>query len=197
MGDRPVAIVTGASRGIGRSIALELASLGYDLVINRAQDQPPEVLEEAARSGRTLRIRPGQHRRGRRESTHCGADEGQIRPLRHARQQCRHRPAQAHGHPASHRRELRPGPGHQPPRALLPDAACGQLDGRAAKTGPAAPAADRQHRLDLRLHQLPLAGRVLHQQGGRRHDDQALRGPPGRVRHRRLRDQSAASSRRT
>ncbi len=34
MADRPVAIVTGASRGIGRGIALELASLGYDLVIN-------------------------------------------------------------------------------------------------------------------------------------------------------------------
>ena len=35
MAERPVAIVTGASRGIGRGIALELASLGYDLVINR------------------------------------------------------------------------------------------------------------------------------------------------------------------
>ena len=33
MADRPVAIVTGGSRGIGRGIALELARLGYDLVI--------------------------------------------------------------------------------------------------------------------------------------------------------------------
>jgi NAD(P)-dependent dehydrogenase (short-subunit alcohol dehydrogenase family) len=34
MADRPAAIVTGASRGIGKAIALELASLGYDLIVN-------------------------------------------------------------------------------------------------------------------------------------------------------------------
>ena len=34
MAKRPAAIVTGASRGIGKGIAKELASLGYDLVIN-------------------------------------------------------------------------------------------------------------------------------------------------------------------
>ncbi len=34
MVERPAAIVTGASRGIGKGIAKELASLGYDLVVN-------------------------------------------------------------------------------------------------------------------------------------------------------------------
>ncbi len=34
MADRPVAIVTGASRGIGKGIAQELALLGYDIVVN-------------------------------------------------------------------------------------------------------------------------------------------------------------------
>lgn len=34
MTDRPVAIVTGGSRGIGKGIALELAKLGYNLVIS-------------------------------------------------------------------------------------------------------------------------------------------------------------------
>src|SRR5262245_21925930 len=32
------ALITGAARGIGRSIALELASLGWDLVINYASE---------------------------------------------------------------------------------------------------------------------------------------------------------------
>jgi len=34
MADRPAAIVTGASRGIGKAVAKELASMGFDLVIN-------------------------------------------------------------------------------------------------------------------------------------------------------------------
>ena len=43
-----VAIVTGASRGIGRACALKLGKLGYTVVINYASNEAKalEVLEE-------------------------------------------------------------------------------------------------------------------------------------------------------
>lgn len=39
MSDRPVALVTGSSRGIGKGIVLQLAQNGYDVVINYAGNQ--------------------------------------------------------------------------------------------------------------------------------------------------------------
>ena len=53
MADRPAAIVTGGSRGIGKAIALELARMGYDIMVNYldfAGDQPDESHALAAKA---------------------------------------------------------------------------------------------------------------------------------------------------
>jgi 3-oxoacyl-[acyl-carrier protein] reductase len=50
----PVALITGASRGIGRGIALELAPLGYDLVINFAGNETAAKQTAAACVERAL-----------------------------------------------------------------------------------------------------------------------------------------------
>jgi 3-oxoacyl-[acyl-carrier protein] reductase len=50
----PVALITGASRGIGRGIALELAPLGYDLVINFANNEAAAKQTAAACVERAL-----------------------------------------------------------------------------------------------------------------------------------------------
>ena len=48
MSDKSVAVITGASRGIGKAIAMELASLDYDIVISHfdfsAEGNPDESM---------------------------------------------------------------------------------------------------------------------------------------------------------
>ncbi|GAA2808079.1 SDR family oxidoreductase [Streptomyces showdoensis] len=51
MGHMPVAIVTGASRGLGRALALALAGRGWDLVLDA---RTPSVLEGTAREAGRL-----------------------------------------------------------------------------------------------------------------------------------------------
>src|SRR5687768_4699398 len=47
-GNRKVALVTGASRGIGRAIAIELARVNYDVMINYATNEAAAVETAAA-----------------------------------------------------------------------------------------------------------------------------------------------------
>ena len=48
MSDKPAAIVTGGSRGIGRAIALELAGLGFDVAISHLDFTADGAPDEAA-----------------------------------------------------------------------------------------------------------------------------------------------------
>jgi NAD(P)-dependent dehydrogenase (short-subunit alcohol dehydrogenase family) len=66
----PVALITGASRGIGRGIALEMARLGYDLVINFAGRQ------EAARETAEACCKTAQEAGHTIQAETCQADVG-------------------------------------------------------------------------------------------------------------------------
>ncbi len=54
---RPAAIVTGASRGIGKAIALDLAGLGYDLAISHFDFAPDGRADESAGQAAAQEIR--------------------------------------------------------------------------------------------------------------------------------------------
>ena len=60
MADRPVSLITGAGRGIGRGIALELAKLGHAVVVNyagnaAAADECLQLVRTAGGDGLTVR----------------------------------------------------------------------------------------------------------------------------------------------
>lgn len=56
---RPVALITGSSRGIGAAIALTLAKAGYDLVVNATREFPQGLVDQLTATGARVHVALG------------------------------------------------------------------------------------------------------------------------------------------
>lgn len=82
--DGKVALVTGASRGIGRSIALMLAARGADIVINyagntEAAEQTKAEVEALGRNALVVKADVGGHGSLRKDAGRCLGRHGKNR----------------------------------------------------------------------------------------------------------------------
>ena len=75
---RPVALVTGSARGIGRAVAIELARNGYDVVINFSRSR--EAAQSTAAAVDALGARSLLSRADSRDPQVGLGDESQCLP---------------------------------------------------------------------------------------------------------------------
>ena len=98
-GGRPVALVTGAARGIGRSTVLALARAGYDVAINYASSKSAaeQVGAEAEAEGARALLCQADVADEAAVTAMVERDQGDVRPSRRAGQQRRHDDPQTSG----------------------------------------------------------------------------------------------------
>ncbi len=186
-GENSVVLVTGAARGIGSAIAVELARGGCDVAVFDVLDAAATVAA-VKQAGRGALGIVGDVTSAADRAAALGGHRKNLRAAGRAGQQRRRRPGRAGGHPPGRRGKLRPRDGDQPQGPLLPHPGRGQLDDPPTHPTPRRLEVHRQHLLHQRLHGQPFARGVLPVQGGHLHGHQAVGGPAGRVRHRRVRD---------
>ena len=130
----PVSLVTGASRGIGRAIALELARLGHVVLVNyvRRGRMPRTTWWQKFIAPAAMPISvQGDVVAGRRSTIARRPSHRVRRTPGCAGEQCRHHLARSARSARSDRRELGPGAGHESQGAVLSVATGGAAHDRA------------------------------------------------------------------
>ena len=176
-----VALVTGASRGIGKAIALALAAAGADVAVNcRERTSDAQGVADAARAlGRRSIVGARRRLERRRGGDHAESRRERARTHRRARQQCRRCAAPRPRRP--HRGRFRPHHRRQP-QVGVPVHARGAAGHARAPLGP-----HRQHLVGggaRRRHRRRALQRLQGRHGG---PHPRLRGAPGQRGHHRQR----------
>ena len=164
------AVVTGASRGIGRAIALRLAEQGANVAFSYKGNAA--AAEETAAAIKALGPRGagragGREPAGSRRKRSIKAALERVRPDRHPGQQRRHhagRPDHAHEH-----RRLAGGPRNQPLRRVLHDQGRHPADAQGARR------TDHQHHQRFGTGRPDGPGELLVREGGVDRTDQGDR----------------------
>ena len=157
-----VALVTGAAKRIGRSVALRLASEGADVVVNyrSSKSEADEVVAQIAAMGRrAVAVQGDVGKKNDVTALFRGRGKG-IRPLGYPRQQCRN--VLSREIRGADRRAVGPHPGHKFEIAIF------VFPGGSADAAAQRPRPDHQLRVARRLAGLAGLHALLRIQGGSR-----------------------------